>query len=735
MKTLSMSCKRFLCRLMVVVMIVCQLPITSLAATITSSDGKKQYFNGAKVTDYRAWSQDQATWGLEKIGTSKKYGSFNYSGDLLTAFAKLSVQLGKETTKTTNPGIVNTTLTKEEIVNSNGRVTSWSKAAALLDMKYEGKIKYKDIISYLKKSDKKYGVILKVANKDHYVLVDKETTLAKNAVYVHDSKSTDPAAGKSSTKKSWMSTSAAATEKKYKTLYTTEAKYISNLASKKYSSRFGSKTPTEVLLFSVAEEVKVTLNANGGKVTTSSLVVDKGSNYYAKLPTPTRSGYTFSGWYTKKTNGTKIVKSKAVASKATTLYAHWKKNPSYKVTLNANGGTASKKSITVTSGLTYSGLPTPTRTGYTFDGWYTKKTGGTKITSSTEVTITAKQTLYAHWLKNYKVTFNATGGKVSGKSSASKTVVQGKTYASLPTPTRTGYTFNGWYTAKTGGTKVTVSTKVTKDHTLYARWTKNVYKVTLDANGGTVSSTVLSVNYGEKLPELPTPTNSNHSFMGWYTASSGGTKVEPGTKVTKSMTLYAQWSSCNHRYLWGYCRKCKYEWPYMDHIEKIEPTQYRVSVTGTYIRSRPYIDEIKLLAQLAYFDEVTVVGKVTTKEDGWVWYQIEGGGFIIDLNLMEAVECTDHLEYDEAGYCKACGYEWPWRGKVERASWKRYKVKSSYANFYGRPYAVSSKVADTLSKGERFNISSEVKNCFGELWYETETGLWVKASDLKWCLW
>lgn len=67
------------------------------------------------------------------------------------------------------------------------------------------------------------------------------------------------------------------------------------------------------------------------------------------------------------------------------------------VTFNANGGTTPTASKTVTYGSTYGTLPTPTRSGYAFLGWFTAQTGGTQVTSSTTVSITANQTLWAHW--------------------------------------------------------------------------------------------------------------------------------------------------------------------------------------------------------------------------------------------------------------------------------------------------------------------------------------------------
>ncbi len=140
------------------------------------------------------------------------------------------------------------------------------------------------------------------------------------------------------------------------------------------------------------------------------------------------------------------------------------------VQFNANGGTVDTKSKNVTIGKTYGTLPTPTRTGYDFDGWYTQETGGTKVTATTSVGTNPPTTLYAHWIgKKYTVTLDANGGTVS---MASRTATYGSEYPALPALTREGYTFDGWYTQKTGGTKVDDNTTVTTaaNHTLYAHW-------------------------------------------------------------------------------------------------------------------------------------------------------------------------------------------------------------------------------------------------------------------------
>jgi len=84
------------------------------------------------------------------------------------------------------------------------------------------------------------------------------------------------------------------------------------------------------------------------------------------------------------------------------------RNNKCNIIFNANGGTTPTVSKTVTYNGTYGTLPTPTRTGYTFNGWYTATSGGTKITADTKVTITANQTLYAQWKCNHNYTSSIT---------------------------------------------------------------------------------------------------------------------------------------------------------------------------------------------------------------------------------------------------------------------------------------------------------------------------------------
>lgn len=146
-----------------------------------------------------------------------------------------------------------------------------------------------------------------------------------------------------------------------------------------------------------------------------------------------------------------------------------------KISFNKNKGKfkTSSSAKWVKNGAKYGTLPKmKTRKGYSFAGWYTAKSAGKKVKSSSTVNIVKDTTLYAQW--KYKVTLNANKGKVGGKKTATKSVVSGNKYGSLKTPKRSGYNFAGWYTKKSGGkwvNKSTYNTNASK-HTLYAHWVK-----------------------------------------------------------------------------------------------------------------------------------------------------------------------------------------------------------------------------------------------------------------------
>ena len=200
-----------------------------------------------------------------------------------------------------------------------------------------------------------------------------------------------------------------------------------------------------------------------------------GEAYEELPPDPWRDGHTFTGWYTDPVGGEKVTVDSILPISATdcsvTNYARWTANE-YTVTFDANGGAVSPTERSVDYGAAIGTLPTPTLAGYTFDGWFTELVGGEAISAATEVL--GDVTCYAHWSvtpPSYcTITLDANGGSVSPTTRA---VTSGAAVGTLPTPTRSGYTFDGWFTAANGGTKVSASTAVTGNVTYYAHWTAN----------------------------------------------------------------------------------------------------------------------------------------------------------------------------------------------------------------------------------------------------------------------
>ncbi|MCM1507959.1 MAG: InlB B-repeat-containing protein [Ruminococcus flavefaciens] len=235
----------------------------------------------------------------------------------------------------------------------------------------------------------------------------------------------------------------------------------------------------------------------------------------------------------------------------------------FTVTFNANGGSVSPTSKTVTYNQNYGDLPTPTRTGYTFAGWFTSADGGTQITSGTQVNLTANQTLYAHWTANqYTLTVNPNGGTYDNSTSAvaksPKLVYNAGNWWTIGKASRTGYTLTGYFTQASGGEKVydangeAVNSTFWKDKkyintgnlTAYAQWTANQYNVKLVYNDGTDKTETIKVSYDGTYSGLTNPTKTGYNFNGWFTSEDGGTQITNSNKVTitSEQMLYAHWS-------------------------------------------------------------------------------------------------------------------------------------------------------------------------------------------------
>ena len=141
------------------------------------------------------------------------------------------------------------------------------------------------------------------------------------------------------------------------------------------------------------EKLTIAFDSNGGSEVTP-MNRYKGAAITAPQE-PTRTGYTFDCWCSDEGLQAKYVFDKMPAA-GFTLYAKWIANQ-YTVTFNVNGGNGDNPTKQVTYAQTYGELPIPTKDGSGFEGWYTTAEAGDKVTAETTVSITAPQTIFAHW--------------------------------------------------------------------------------------------------------------------------------------------------------------------------------------------------------------------------------------------------------------------------------------------------------------------------------------------------
>lgn len=248
----------------------------------------------------------------------------------------------------------------------------------------------------------------------------------------------------------------------------------------------------EVELLYILSEL-ITPGLNVYNKSSSKLIDEYYSTKSFELQKIYRNGYIFNGWYNNSSfTGSPITQINRGTTGDITLYAKWG-GVIYNITYNGNGATSGSTASSShvygeSKALTSNGF---SRTGYTFLGWSTNSSASSATYTNSQSVINlssvngATITLYAIWKVNsYTLSLNANGGSVSPTS---MTIPYGSHYGSLPTPSRSGYTFNGWYTAATGGSKVSSATTMGAGNTtIYAQWTINTitFRIMPTAFGG-----------------------------------------------------------------------------------------------------------------------------------------------------------------------------------------------------------------------------------------------------------
>lgn len=298
-------------------------------------------------------------------------------------------------------------------------------------------------------------------------------------------------------------------------------------------------------------------NLNCRKVVNISLTIDldggtgnnQAGNYERnttlELNSPSKEGYTFTGWEIVSGDGSINNNVLTLGIKDIKIKALYQLNEQ-KLNIDLDGGTGNNQagSYKVGSNVT---LIVPTKEGYDFSGW--ELISGNSILSGNTIAIGSEETtIKATWIKKVTLTLNLDGGTITSNVSG---VYSRNTTITLGTPTKTGYDFSKWQITAgdsvLSGNKLTIGTT---DTTVKAVYTAKKYTVTYNANGGTVSGTSKSVTYNAKYGTLPTPKRAGYSFLGWYTAKTGGSKITETTivKITSNQTIYAQWKETRITY-------------------------------------------------------------------------------------------------------------------------------------------------------------------------------------------
>ncbi len=309
--------------------------------------------------------------------------------------------------------------------------------------------------------------------------------------------------------------------------------------SKEINVKAGAEEPT---MYSISYEL------NGGSVT--GAVVQYDGTKDVTLPTPTKEGYNFLGWYESADfSGSKVEKIAAGSKGDKTFYAKWEEvaEDAYTISYELNGGKISGQATSYT-GAEDVVLVAPTFAGYEFAGWYESADfSGAKV-EKIAAGSTGNKTFYAKWtLVEYTVSYELNGGSMTGAVEAYN--VESEDIA-LVAPTKEGYTFLGWYeSADFAGSKVEkIVAGSTGNKTFYAKWESEeveddgVYDIKYVIYGGSMVNATYTYD-GSVDVAMPTVLRVGYSFKGWYdNAELRGTKVEKiAAGETGDKTYYAKW--------------------------------------------------------------------------------------------------------------------------------------------------------------------------------------------------
>ena len=270
----------------------------------------------------------------------------------------------------------------------------------------------------------------------------------------------------------------------------------------------------------------VIFNVDGAPYATADIEVGEKIGDANMPAAPSKAGYEFDGWF----DGTTEITKDTVVNGAVNAEAKFTKL--HTVIFNADGSEYAKITVRDNEKIGTKMPSDPSKTGYSFDGWFAGTTEITKDTVVTaDITASAKFTL----IPETKYTVKFIDGTTEVKS---VDIVKGKTIgdANMPAaPSKAGYEFDGWFD---GATEITKDTVVNANITATAKYTK-LHTVTFMADGAEVAKVTVRDNtaIGTKMPA--DPVKSGYKFEGWFV---GETEVFSTTIITADMTVEAKYT-------------------------------------------------------------------------------------------------------------------------------------------------------------------------------------------------
>jgi uncharacterized repeat protein (TIGR02543 family) len=238
----------------------------------------------------------------------------------------------------------------------------------------------------------------------------------------------------------------------------------------------------------------------------------------ANIPTLTETGYTFGGWYLEEALSTQATTATEVTGDLT-LYAKWTAD-SYTITYNLDSGAndvANPATYDIEDAVIFGNA---TKDGYTFSGWFTEAAGAGDKVTGIDLGSTGNVTLYAFFEAiDYDITYNLYGSTNHLDNPATYDIETAT--ITLGAPTKTAYTFGGWYdSADFEGSAVTkITLGSTGDVVLHAKFTAIEYTLAYDFGALTeVTNPNKTVSFTvEDLPiALSDASKENYVFGGWF---------------------------------------------------------------------------------------------------------------------------------------------------------------------------------------------------------------------------